>query len=58
MKWWEIATFLLVFLSGSESEHCDADNAKCDKMNNDVVDCSRRIRLLDLGKKLTHYVGN
>ena len=52
MKSWEIVICLLVFLSGSVSEHCDADNAKCG-MNNDVVDCSRRIRLLDLGKKLT-----
>ena len=52
MKWWEICNLLFALLSCSESEHCDADNAKCDA-SNDVVDCSRRIRLRDLGNKLT-----
>ena len=48
MKWCKIFNLLLALLSCSASEHCDADNAKCDT-NNDVVDCSRRIRLRDLG---------
>ena len=52
---WEIVNILLVFLSGSVSEHCDADDAKCDT-NNDIVDCSRRIRLRDLGNKFRRDV--
>ena len=47
---WEIFNILLALLSGSVGEHCDADDAKCDT-NNDVVDCSRRIRLREIGNK-------
>ena len=45
--WWEIVNVLFLLLAGSVGEHCDANNQKCDP--NDVVDCSRTIRLIDIG---------
>ena len=46
-----IVSVLLVFLSGSVGEHCDANNDKCEL--NDIVDCSKKILLRDIGIKST-----
>ena len=43
---WDIPIALLVCLSGSVGEHCDAKNEKCDP--NDIVDCSKKIRLPEM----------